>query len=146
MSSVYLIPLRERKGDIPLLCQHFLKKFNEQNQKNVQKISEPAMRLLNQYDYPGNVRELMNIINSAIIIESGNELLKKSLPQYFLENSNFKEDAATGLPLKSLSEIEKEQIKNVLAHTKGNKTQAAKILGISRVNLLAKIKKYQLQA
>jgi DNA-binding NtrC family response regulator len=145
MSSVYLIPLRERKGDIPLLCQHFLKKFNEQNQKNVQKISEPAMRLLNQYDYPGNVRELMNIINSAIIIESGGELLKKSLPHYFLENSNFKEDAATGLPLKSLSEIEKDQIKNVLQHTKGNKTQAAKILGISRVNLLAKVKKYQLQ-
>jgi len=146
MSSVYLIPLRERKGDIPLLCQHFLKKFNEQNQKNVQKISEPAMRLLNQYDYPGNVRELMNIINSAIIIENGTELLKKSLPHYFLENSNFKEDAATGMPLKSLSEIEKEQIGNVLQHTKGNKTQAAKILGISRVNLLAKIKKYQLQA
>jgi two-component system response regulator PilR (NtrC family) len=145
MSSVYLIPLRERKGDIPLLCQHFLKKFNEQNQKNVHKISEPAMRLLNQYDYPGNVRELMNIINSAIIIENGNELLKKSLPQYFLENSNFKEDTATGLPLKSLSEIEKEQIKNVLLHTRGNKTQAAKILGISRVNLLAKIKKYELQ-
>jgi len=145
MSSVYLIPLRERKGDIPLLSQHFLRKFNEQNQKNVQKISEPAMRLLNQYDYPGNVRELMNIINSAIIIESGCELLKKSLPHYFLENSNFKEDAATGLPLKSLSEIEKDQIKNVLQHTKGNKTQAAKILGISRVNLLAKIKKYQLQ-
>ena len=71
MSSVYLPPLRERKGDIPLLCQHFLKKFNEQNQKNIQKISEPAMRLLNQYDYPGNVRELMNIINSAIIIEIG---------------------------------------------------------------------------
>ncbi len=145
MSSVYLIPLRERKGDIPLLCQHFLKKFNEQNQKSVQKISDPALRLLNQYDYPGNVRELMNIINSAIIIESGSELLKKSLPHYFLENSNFKEDAATGLPLKSLSEIEKDQIKNVLAHTKGNKTQAAKILGISRVNLLAKIKKYLLQ-
>ncbi|MBU4267655.1 MAG: sigma-54 dependent transcriptional regulator [Acidobacteria bacterium] len=145
MSSVYLIPLRERKGDIPLLCQHFLKKFNEQNQKNIQKISEAAMRLLKQYDYPGNVRELMNIINSAIIIESGNELHKKSLPHYFLENSNFKEDSATGLPLKSLSEVEKDQIKNVLQHTKGNKTQAAKILGISRVNLLAKIKKYLLQ-
>ncbi len=145
MSSVYLIPLRERKGDIPLLCQHFLKKFNEQNQKNIQKISEAAMRLLNQYDYPGNVRELMNIINSAIIIESGNELHKKSLPHYFLENSSFKEDAATGLPLKALSEIEKDQIKNVLQHTRGNKTQAAKILGISRVNLLAKIKKYLLQ-
>lgn len=145
MSSVYLIPLRERKGDIPLLCQHFFKKFNEQNQKNIQKISEAAMRLLKQYNYPGNVRELMNIINSAIIIESGSELHKKSLPHYFLENSSFKEDAATGLPLKTLNEMEKDQIRNVLKHTKGNKTQAAKILGISRVNLLAKIKKYLLQ-
>ncbi|HEX7503324.1 MAG TPA: sigma-54 dependent transcriptional regulator [Acidobacteriota bacterium] len=145
MSSVYLPPLRERKGDIPLLCQHFLAKFNEQNGKNIQKISEPALRLLNQYDYPGNVRELMNIINSAIIIESGSELHKKSLPHYFLENAGFKEDAATGLPLQSLGDTEKEQIKKVLLHTKGNKSQAAKILGISRVNLLAKIKKYELQ-
>jgi two-component system response regulator PilR (NtrC family) len=146
MSSVYLPPLRERKGDIPLLCQHFFKKFSEQNQKNIQKISEPAMRLLNQYDYPGNVRELMNIINSAIIIESGSELMKKSLPHYFLENVYLKEDASTGLPLQTLSEIETQQIKKVLQHTKGNKSQAAKILGISRVNLLAKIKKYQLQS
>jgi DNA-binding NtrC family response regulator len=144
MSSVFLPPLRERKGDIQLLCQHFLKKFNEQNQKSIQKISEAAMRLLNQYDYPGNVRELMNIINSAIIIESGPELHKKSLPHYFLENSGSKEAPLSGQPLMTLNEMEKEQIGKVLAHTKGNKSQAAKILGISRVNLLAKIKKYQL--
>jgi len=145
MSSVYLFPLRERKGDIPLLCQHFLKKFNEQNQKNIQKISEPALRLINQYDYPGNVRELMNVINSAVIIETGSELNKKSLPHYFLENSNLKEDLDMDFPLKTLSEIEKEQIKKVFLHTKGNKSKAAKILGISRVNLIAKIKKYQLE-
>jgi DNA-binding NtrC family response regulator len=146
MSSVYLFPLRERKGDIPLLCQHFFKKFNEQNQKNIQKISESTLRLLNQYDYPGNVRELMNVINSAIIIETSSELQKKSLPHYFLENANLKEDFATGSPMMTLSESEKEQIKKVLLHTGGNKSQAAKILGISRVNLLAKIKKYQLQS
>lgn len=145
MSSVYLFPLRERKGDIPLLCQHFLKKFNEQNQKNIQKISEPAMRLINQYDYPGNIRELMNVINSAVIIETGSELNKKSLPHYFLENSNLNEDLDINFPLKTLSEIEKEQIKKVFLHTKGNKSKAAKILGISRVNLIAKIKKYQLE-
>jgi DNA-binding NtrC family response regulator len=145
MSSVYLPPLREREGDIALLCQHFFNRFNEQNQKNIQKISEPAMRLLNQYDYPGNVRELMNIINSAIIIESGQELHKKSLPHYFLENSSVREATSAGQPLLPLSEIEKEQIGKVLSHTKGNKSQAAKILGISRVNLLAKIKKYQIQ-
>ncbi|MEI6614430.1 MAG: sigma-54 dependent transcriptional regulator [Chrysiogenales bacterium] len=145
MSSVYLFPLRERKGDIPLLCQHFLKKFNEQNQKNIQNISEPARRLINRYDYPGNVRELMNVINSAVIIESGSELNKKSLPHYFLENSGLKDDSDIDFPLKTLTEIEKEQIKKVLLHTKGNKSKAAKILGISRVNLIAKTKKYQIE-
>jgi two-component system response regulator PilR (NtrC family) len=145
MSSVYLFPLRERKGDIPLLCQHFLKKFNEQNQKNIQKISEPAMRLISQYDYPGNIRELMNVINSAVIIEPGSELNKKSLPHYFLENSGLKEDSDMDFQLKTLSEIEKEQIKKIFLYTKGNKSKAAKILGISRVNLIAKIKKYQLE-
>jgi DNA-binding NtrC family response regulator len=145
MSSVYLFPLREKRDDIPLLCQHFLKKFNEQNQKNIQKISEPAMRLINQYDYPGNIRELMNVINSGVIIETGPELSKKSLPHYFLENSGLKDDLDMDFPLKTLSEIEKEQIKKVFIHTKGNKSKAAKILGISRVNLIAKIKKYQLE-
>ena len=145
MSSVYLLPLRERKGDIPLLCQHFLEKYNEQNQKSIQKISDAAMRLLNRYEYPGNIRELMNIINSAVIIDSGTELHKKSLPHYFLENSGIRETTVAGRQLLTLSEMEKEQIRAVLAHTGGNKSQAAKILGISRVNLLAKVKKYQLQ-
>ena len=144
MSSVYLPPLRERRGDIPLLCQHFLARYNEQNQKNIQKISDAAMRLLNRYEYPGNIRELMNIINSAVIIESGTELHKKSLPHYFLENSSVQETTSSGQPLLSLNEMEKEQIARVLASTGGNKSQAAKILGISRVNLLAKIKKYQI--
>ena len=84
MSSVYLLPLRERKGDIPLLCQHFLEKYNEQNQKNIQKISDAAMRLLNRYDYPGNIRELMNIINSAVIIEIGNRAAQEiAAPLFF---------------------------------------------------------------
>jgi DNA-binding NtrC family response regulator len=144
MSSVYLLPLRERRGDIPLLCQHFLAKYSEQNQKNIQKIADTAMRLLNRYEYPGNIRELMNIINSAVIIESGTELQKKSLPHYFLENSTLQETTPAGRPLLSLSEMEKEQIGKVLASTRGNKSQAAKILGISRVNLLAKIRKYQI--
>ncbi|MGZ6208234.1 MAG: sigma-54-dependent transcriptional regulator, partial [Syntrophales bacterium] len=74
MNSVYLPPLRERKDDIPLLCMHFLRKFSLANDKKIEKITEPAMRLLAHYDYPGNVRELMNIINSAVIVESTNEI------------------------------------------------------------------------
>jgi transcriptional regulator with PAS, ATPase and Fis domain len=145
MSSIYLFPLRERTGDIPLLSLHFLKKYNAQNQKNIQKISEPAMRLLNQYDYPGNIRELMNVINSAVIIESGPELSKKSLPHYFLENSALRDELETDFPLKTLSDMEKEHIRKVYLHAKKNKSKTAKMLGISRVNLIAKIKKYQLE-
>jgi transcriptional regulator with PAS, ATPase and Fis domain len=97
------------------------------------------------YSFPGNIRELMNIINSAIIVESGSELQKKSLPNYFLENTYAPVDTFNGGPLKSLQEMEKIHIKKVMDHTKNNKTKAAKILGISRVNLIAKIKKYQLE-
>jgi DNA-binding NtrC family response regulator len=145
MSSIYLFPLRERTGDIPLLSQYFLNKFNSQNKKNIQKISEPAMRLLNQYEYPGNIRELMNVINSAVIIETGPELSKKSLPHYFLENSAIRNDLEMDFPMKTLNEIEKEHIQKVYLHSRKNKSKAAKILGISRVNLIAKIKKYQLE-
>jgi DNA-binding NtrC family response regulator len=146
MNSVYLPPLRERRDDIPLLSMHFLKRFSVLNDKKIDKISDPAMRLLTNYDYPGNVRELMNIINSAVIIESLNEIRKKSLPSYFLEDSSVLADAGPlEMPLKTLQDVEKDHIRKILGYTGGNKTKAAQILGISRVNLIAKTKKYKLE-
>jgi DNA-binding NtrC family response regulator len=146
MNSVYLPPLRERKDDIPLLSMHFLRRFSVLNDKKIDKISDPAMRLLTNYDYPGNVRELMNIINSAVIIESLNEIRKKSLPNYFLEDSSVLADAGPlEMPLKTLEDVEKDHIRKILGHTGGNKTKAAQILGISRVNLIAKTKKYKVE-
>lgn len=142
INSIYLPPLRERKGDIELLANYFLKMFNMKYGKNIEKISESTLSCLKAYSFPGNVRELMNIINSAIIVESTNELTKKSLPNYFLEFNNigtWEEE----IPY-SLNEIEKMHIIKVLEFTHNNKTKTAKILGISRVNLLAKIKKYNL--
>ena len=87
----------------------------------------------------------MNIINSAIIVESGNELKKKSLPNYFLENikGSLTEINGDFLP-STLQEMEKKHIKKVLEFTNNNKTKASEILGISRVNLIAKIKKYEI--
>ena len=145
INSINLPPLRERHGDIPLLALHFLKSFNKKYDKKVEKISAPVMNLLKGYGFPGNVREMMNIINSSMIVESGTELQKKSLPNYFLETSRVPVDTFQGGPLQSLQEVEKEHIRKALAHTKNNKTRAAKVLGISRVNLIAKIKKYQLE-
>jgi DNA-binding NtrC family response regulator len=145
INSINLPSLQERYGDIPLLARHFLNKFNKKYKKKVETISNLVMKLLMSYSFPGNIRELMNIINSAIIVESGSELQKKSLPSYFLENTYAPVDTSIGGPLKSLQEMEKIHIKKVMDHMKNNKTKAAKILGISRVNLIAKIKKYRLE-
>lgn len=146
MNSVYLPPLRERKGDIPLLAHYFLAKFSELNGRKIDKIAEPAMKLLVSYDYPGNVRELMNLINSGVIIETTNELKKKSLPNYFLENTtHIVDDGLSDLRLKSLEDVEREHIKKILSFTGGNKTKAAQILGISRISLLSRVKKYTLE-
>jgi len=145
INSINLPPLRERQGDIPLLANHFLSKYSAGYDKKIEKISASVMNLLKGYGFPGNVRELMNIINSAVIVESGSELQKKSLPSYFLEKARLQVDTQSTGPLPSLLELEKEHIKKVLEYTKNNKTQAARILGISRVNLIAKIKKYDLK-
>lgn len=145
MNSIYLSPLRERTGDIQILAHSFLNKFSEDNNKNISKISDIVLKMLNNYDYPGNVRELMNIINSAVIVESSSELKKKSLPQYFLDVASPGEGFASEIEKKSLQEVEKDHIAKMLAYTSGNRTQAAKILGISRVSLISKIKTYNLE-
>jgi DNA-binding NtrC family response regulator len=147
INSINLPPLRERKGDVELLAYHFLKEFNQKYKKNVARISTVVMNLLKGYGFPGNVRELMNMINSAIIVESGQELQRNSLPHYFLESTRGQplEDLYGGPALLSLEEVEKRHIRKILSHTRMNKTKAAKLLGISRVNLIAKIKKYRLE-
>ncbi len=144
INAIELPSLRERKCDIDLLANYFLKQFNARYGKNIVKISEPVLKLLHSYPFPGNVRELMNIINSAIIVESSDELKKKSLPSYFLSGDNhFETIDDDNIPV-SLTELEKVHIQKVLIYTNNNHTKAAQILGISRVNLLAKIKKYNL--
>lgn len=145
INSISIPPLRERKEDIELLANYFLKKFNKKYGKHVEKISSPVLNCLKSYSFPGNVRELMNLINSAIIVECTNELHKKSLPNYFLGvNNGYLELDREILP-QTLEDVEKHHIKQVLEFTNHNKTKASEILGISRVNLIAKIKKYLLE-
>ncbi|GAB4277938.1 MAG: sigma-54 dependent transcriptional regulator [Marinilabiliales bacterium] len=144
INSINLPPLRERINDIEPLAYHFLNVFNKKYNKNVTKISPSVLNFLKTYPFHGNVRELLNIINSAMIIETSNELKKKSLPHYLLETTNAYIDKESVKPL-SLQELEKEHIRKILAYTNNNKTKAAEILGISRVNLIAKIKKYEIE-
>ncbi|MFC1541413.1 sigma-54-dependent transcriptional regulator [Candidatus Latescibacterota bacterium] len=145
INSIYLPPLRVRKEDIELLAYHFLEKFNSKYGKNIKKISDSVINLLKRYDFPGNVRELMNILNSAIIIETGDEIKKNALPYYFLKNAHLPRDTINSIEPKSLLEVEKMHIQKVLQYTRMNKTKAAKILGISRVSLISKVKKYELE-
>lgn len=142
INSVFLPPLRDRKSDLPKLAYYFLEKFSKLHQKNINKISKQVLNLLDCYNYPGNVRELMNIINSAVIVENKSEIRKDSLPVYFLEATQHKISNQI-IPL-SLTEIEKNHIKKVLDYTKWNRSKAAEILKISRVTLISKIKKYNL--
>lgn len=146
INSINLPALRERRGDIELLSDHFLKKFNAKYGKSIKKISDPVLNCLKTYSFPGNVRELMNIINSAVIVETTDELRKKSLPGYFLDNNQCMSDTEDEVSLGTLNDAEKAYIQKVLNYTNNNRTKAAEILGISRVNLIAKIKKYDLSS
>ncbi len=144
INSIHLSSLRERPGDIEFLAYYFLKMFNKKYKKNIKKISNSLLTFFKNYPFPGNVRELQNIINSSMIVESGSELRKKSLPCYILENYNLTDEINGEYAPSSLQDIEKEHIKKVLAYTNNNKTKAAEILGISRVGLISKIKNYRI--
>jgi two-component system response regulator AtoC len=140
--TLLLAPLRERKEDIPLLANHFLQKFIEENHKNISHISPEALEILMQYPWPGNVRELENTIERAVIFSIHPIILPEDFPQKLLESVSEREEEKSGgkppphpeklLPLKT---IEKSYVLRVLEETKGNKKKAAEILGIDRTTL-----------
>ncbi len=144
INSIYLPPLREHKEDIPLLVYHFLEKYNQINKKQIREVSDPVFNLLQQYDYPGNIRELENIINNMVSVETSPQLTKSSLPSYFSEVFKSYKGFSPPLEEKTLQELEREYIGKILEKAGGNRSRTAKILGISRVNLISKIKRYQL--
>jgi transcriptional regulator with PAS, ATPase and Fis domain len=132
--SITLPALRERKDDIPLLANHFLHKFSEENNKNISHISPEALEILLQYSWPGNVRELEHTIERAVILSIHPIILPEDLPQkMFGEMKEMKTlPPEKLLPLK---EIEKRYVLQVLEETKGNKKKASEILGIDRTTL-----------
>ena len=132
-------PLRERREDISRLAEEFLKRFNEKNKRKIKGIHSEVIELLNRYNFPGNVRELENIIKSSAAIEQSAVIRKKSLPQFFIKF--FLQD--TKQDLSPLSEMEKRHIHYVLEAVNKNKSHAAKILGISRPTLIKKLKEFK---
>jgi DNA-binding NtrC family response regulator len=135
--NIEVPPLRERKEDIPLLVEHFIHKYDKILNKKVEEISPPAMELLLNYDYPGNIRELENILERSMIMAKNNIMDETYFA--FINKENFSEKKGT------LKEVEKELIIKFLIQNKSNRTKTAELLGISRRSLQNKIKEYQIE-
>lgn len=141
---IHLPPLRYRKEDIPYLLDYFLQKYCQKAKKKIKSIPPQVRTALIEYNWPGNIRELENTIERAVVLAQGDELDLADLIYHGLA-TKYSSFSIGGEDFKRLEEIEKEYIKFVLEAQGGNKSRTAKILGIDRKTLLAKIKKYHLE-
>jgi DNA-binding NtrC family response regulator len=137
--AIRLPPLRDRKEDIPLLVQAFLKEFNARNNRSVAALSDKAMQAIERYNWPGNVRELRNVMERSTIVAKGDMIEYSDLPP--LVNVSAGSPAAAGglTPGTTVDEAERQLIDLTLEHTGGNKTRAAEMLGISLKTLHNKL-------
>ncbi|RMF86300.1 MAG: sigma-54-dependent Fis family transcriptional regulator [Nitrospinota bacterium] len=138
---ITLPPLRDRKEDIPLLVDFFIERFNRLNNKKIKGVTPRTMSLLLQYDWPGNVRELESCIERAVVM-ADDEWIDFTDPSFFLVSQRNGESQGKGTAPRSLRQVEKEHILRVLQEVDGNKTRAAKILGISLRGLQYKLKTF----
>mgnify|MGYP003879131875 CR=1 FL=1 len=138
--SIHLPPLRERREDIPLLVEHFVRKFGEKMGRKVRSVSPEAMRLLMDYDWPGNVRELENAIEHAFVMMRGDTILPEDLPETIRERKASVVPGGRGL----LEDGERQALLAALEQAGWNRGEAARILGISRTTLWRKMRKHGL--
>jgi len=136
--SILLPPLRERRTDIPLIAKYFLRKYAQSMNKNVVGFSPQAMEMFIGYDWPGNIREVRNVVERAMVVAQGTQIQVEDISFPF-------PSPATPFGGASLEEVEKDQILKILNQTKGNIAQAAEILKISRLTIYNKIEKYHLK-
>ncbi len=137
--QIELPPLRERIMDIPALAKHFTIVFAAKTNKAAHVLQKEYVAALQQYNWPGNIRELKNVIERSVILENGNELTTSTLPFNLQHPADGKAPSSFELAV-----VEKQHIQKVLQHTNGNKTEAAKLLGIGLTTLYRKIEEYHL--
>ncbi|HWS16054.1 MAG TPA: helix-turn-helix domain-containing protein, partial [Candidatus Methylomirabilis sp.] len=138
--------LRERREDIPKLCDHFLEAIGKENGVPPGRLSPAALKSLLAYRWPGNVRQLRNALETATLVAQGEAIEPDDLPPEVVQ-AVLPPTAAEPIPLpasRTLTEIERDAIRSAIAHTGGNKTQAAKLLGIGLRTLHRKVKEYGL--
>jgi len=145
--SIQLPSLRERSEDIPLLAQHFIEKYNQDSGKNIKGITPRAVKLLLNYSWKGNIRELENTIERAIVLTSNQQIDVDDLPSNLVDKAFYKDNSLPeeGDDLsRSLDDQERKLIFKALIETRGNITKAAQRLGIKRTTLRYKMGKYDL--
>ncbi len=150
---IKLPPLRERREDIPLLIEHFLKRFAKRKNREVMSISKEALECLMRHDWPGNVRELENVIERMVILSNGETLTLEDVPEYILGQAGSSPlvnvddfdipEEGINLP-RMVSEFEKRLILKALEKTGWVKNRAAKLLNINRTTLIEKMKKQKI--
>jgi len=136
-----LPPLRERLEDLPLLVDHFIMRFNKQFKKRIRGISPEALEVLSYHQWPGNIRELENAIGRAFALSNSDIITLADLPPELRDGRELKAKES----IVSVREAEKELIQRALIETNGNKTRAARLLGIGRKTLYMKMKKYNIK-
>ncbi len=149
----HLPALRERREDIPVLVDYFLEKFNRKLDRSVKRVDEQVMSLLVRYRWPGNIRELENLVERMILMAGGDTIVPADLPSELKTIIETDEAAQTDVQQKSfkdtmkthMEDVEKQMIVNVLAECGNNVTRAAKQLGLSRKGLQLKMTKYKLR-
>jgi DNA-binding NtrC family response regulator len=141
--EVRLPPLRERRQDIPLLIDHFLQRFNDENGKDIGEVSKEAMDLLMRHDYPGNVRELQNMLERAVVMTRGSVITRADLAAEVQEGAQLPPTASEDTALSEQVEaLERAAIQRALEQTQGVQSQAAELLGLTERNLRYKLRKY----
>ncbi len=138
--EIFMPPLRERPEDIQLFAEYFLEKYAKENNKNVRGITDQTMDILRSYPWPGNIRELINVIERGTVLARHDLLTPDDLPSHIV---NYQPGDSSTKKLASLSDVEKAHIKEVLLHT-GSIEEAAQALGIDPATLWRKRKKYHL--
>jgi two-component system response regulator HydG len=143
--EIRLPALRERRDDIPLLVRHYVAKFAEQMNKPGLSTAEDTMTALMQYDWPGNVRQLINAVQNAVIVCDDDKIEPRHLPSELSGNSDAAATGSADTAGLSLDQLEKQAIRNALQVTSGNREKAAKMLGIGERTLYRKLNEYGLK-